>query len=172
MASKAQSQKAGGNISDEQRRQIEEDVSQEIERKQEASKAAERAQYCKKKAKELADAAKAAGDPDERQKLLNEALEKEVEAETFGKTAKYLQSGAFQGMVAGTGLGGGIGIWLGIVTGTIVGGATGTVTGGIGAGVGLGIGAVHGPFVKIGDLMGNTIRKITGDIPGWKVRLA
>ena len=168
MARKAQSQKAGGKISDDQQRQIEENVQQEIERKQEAAKAAEKAQYCRKKAKELTDAAKAAGDPDERQKLLNEALNKEVEAETFGKTAKYLQTGAFQGMLAGTGLGAGIGLWLGTVTGTIVGGATGTVTGGIGAGVGLGIGAIHGPFVKIGDLMGNTLRKITGDIPGWK----
>lgn len=168
MAPKAGSQKQTGNISEEQQRQIEEDVRKEIEAKQEAAKAAERAQYCKKKAKELADAAKGAGDPDERQKLLNEALEKEVEAETFGKTAKYLQSGAFQGMLAGTGLGGGIGIWLGIVTGTLVGGTTGTLTGGIGAGIGLGIGAIHGPFVKIGHLMGNTLRKITGDIPGWK----
>lgn len=168
MASKTQPQKKSGGVSEEQQHQIEEDVSKEIERKQEAAKAAEKAQYCKKKAKELTDAAKAAGDPDERQKLLNEALNKEVEAETFGKTAKYLQSGAFQGMVAGTGLGAGIGLWLGTLTGTIVGGTTGTVTGGIGAGVGLGVGAIHGPFVKIGDLMGNTIRKITGDIPGWK----
>ena len=168
MANKAPAQKQSSNISAEQQQRIEEDASKKINEKQEAAKAAERAQYCKKKAKELTDAAKACGDPDERQKLLNEALEKEVEAETFGKTAKYLNSGSFQGLVGGAGLGAGIGIWLGTVTGTIVGGTTGTITGGIGAGIGLGVGAVHGPFFKVGELMGNTLRKITGDIPGWK----
>ena len=157
-----------GNINEERQRQLEEDVAKDVERKQEAANAARKAEYCKRKAKELIDAAKAAGDPDERQKLLNEALNKEVEAETFGKTAKWLQTGAFQGMLAGTGLGGGIGVWLGIVTGTLVGGTTGTITGGIGAGVGLGIGALHGPWFKVGDAMGNTLRKVTGDIPGWK----
>ena len=168
MADQNEGTEKTSNISDERRRQMEDEIAKDIERKQEAANAARKAEYCKRKAKELTDAAKAAGDPDERQKLLNEALEKEVEAETFGKTAKWLQTGAFQGMVAGTGLGAGIGLWLGAVTGTIVGGTTGTITGGIGAGVGLGIGAIHGPWFKVGNLMGDTIRKITGDIPGWK----
>lgn len=143
-------------------------TAKEKERKEETSKAANKALEAQKKAKELTQAAAAAGDPEERQKLLNQALEKEVEAETFGKTAKYLQSGAFQGLCAGAGIGGSIGVSLGVLTGTLVGGTTGIVTGGLGAGIGLGVGALHGPWFKVGELMGSGIRKITGDIPGWK----
>ncbi|KAF2478952.1 hypothetical protein BDY17DRAFT_46356 [Neohortaea acidophila] len=144
------------------------DAAREKERKQETSKAAKKALAAQKKAKELTQAAAAAGDPDERQKLLNQALEKEVEAETFGKTAKYLNSGTWQGLCAGCGLGGSVGVWLGIVTGTLVGGVTSLVTGGLGAGIGAGVGALHGPWFKVGEWMGESIRKITGDIPGWK----
>lgn len=144
------------------------DEAKEAERKRETSKAAQKAINAQKEAKRLTQAAAAAGDPDERQKLLNQALEKEVEAETFGKTAKYLQTGPFQGLCAGAGLGGSVGVWLGAVTGTLVGGTTSLITGGLGAGIGLGVGAAHGPWFKVGEWMGEGIRKITGDIPGWK----
>lgn len=140
----------------------------ETERQRETSKAAQKSLEAQKKARELTQAAAAAGDPDERQKLLNEALERAVEAENFGKTAKYLQTGAFQGLCAGAGLGSGIGVSLGVVTGTLVGGTTSLVTGGLGAGLGLGVGAAHGPWFKVGEMMGEGIRKVTGDIPGWK----
>lgn len=143
-------------------------AAQEQQRKKESADAARKALEAERKAHELTQAAAAAGDPDVRQKLLNEALEKEVEAETFGKTAKYLNSGAFQGLCAGAGLGGGIGIWLGVLTGTLVGGTTGVVTGSLGGGLGATIGYAHGPWFSVGKMMGEGIRKITGDIPGWK----
>ncbi|KAK3680747.1 hypothetical protein LTR37_021081 [Vermiconidia calcicola] len=124
----------------------------EKQRKQETSQAAQKSIELKKKAQELRQAAAGAGDPDHRQKLLNEALNKEVEAESFGKTARYLQSG----------------VGLGTITGTLVGGVTSTVTGGLGAAVGAGVGYLHGAWFKVGDLAGNTLRKVTGDLPGWK----
>ncbi len=90
------------------------------ERQQEAQKAAQKSLELQNKAKELISAAAAAGDPEERQKLLQQALDKEIEAETFGKTARYLNTGSFQGLCAGAGLGGGIGVALGTLTGTLV----------------------------------------------------
>lgn len=113
-------------------------LQREQERQRETAEAARKAREAQALAKELTQAAAACGDPDERQKLLNQALEKEVEAETFGKTAKYLNTGAFQGLCAGAGLGGGVGVALGTLTGTLVGGTTGVITGGIGGGLGLG----------------------------------
>lgn len=140
----------------------------EEERKKESSKAAQAALAAQKKATELIQAAAGAGDPKERQKLLNEALQKEIEAESFGKTAKYISSGTFQGLAAGTGIGVGTGAGLGTLTGTLVGGVSSLVTGGLGAAVGTGVGALHGPFFKLGDVAGNAISKITGTIPGWE----
>ena len=63
------------------------------ERQEESSKAAQSAIAAQKEAQKLRRAAAGAGDPDERQKLLNQALEKQIASEKFGKTAKYLQSG-------------------------------------------------------------------------------
>ena len=128
------------------------DDGKEAERKQETSKAANKALQAQKKARELTQAAAGAGDPDERQRLLNEALNKEVEAENFGKTAKYLQSGTFQGLLAGSGLGGGVGVWLGIVTGTLVGGTTGILTGGLGGAIGSGVGCVQSIQSELGEV--------------------
>ncbi|KAK4547289.1 hypothetical protein LTR36_000944 [Oleoguttula mirabilis] len=140
----------------------------EGERREESSKAAKSALAAQKKAKELTQAAAGAGDPQERQKLLNEALEQEIAAESFGKTAKYLQSGTFQGMLAGSGIGVGTGAGLGTVTGTLVGGTTSLVTGGLGGAVGSGVGALHGPFIKMGDVAGEGVKKVTGTLPGWE----
>ncbi len=64
----------------------------EAERKAESSKAAQESIDAQKKAKELTQAATSAGDPEERQKLLNEALEHEIASESFGKTAKYVST--------------------------------------------------------------------------------
>lgn len=88
-----------------------------------------------------------------------------MKAETFGKTAKWIQtSGSFQGFAAGSGLGIGLGAAVGTLTGTLVGGPTGLITGGIGAG----IGKLHGPFVNVSDWGLDKIRGITGDLPGWE----
>lgn len=149
-----QSNKKGKTISD-----------QEI--RQESSKAASAAVSAQKKAKDLKDAAAAAGDPDERQKLTEQAVNAEIEGESFGKTAKYLRSGTFQGMAVGTGLGFAPSATLGALTGTLVGGVTSVITGGLGAGVGAAAGAVHGPMVDMGQLAGKGVRKATGWLPGW-----
>jgi hypothetical protein len=134
---------------------------------EESSKAASAAFSAQTKARELRDAAGGTSDPEERQKLMERAIDKEIEAESFGKTAKYLRSGAFQGMAVGAGLGMTPSATLGALTGTLVGGVTSVITGGIGGGIGAAAGAVHGPIVNMGELAGKGVRKATGDLPGW-----
>ena len=41
---------------------------------------------------------------------------------------------------------------------------TSLLTGGVGAG----IGAAHGPFIRLGDVAGEGVRKVMGSIPGWE----
>lgn len=139
----------------------------EAEIRQESSKAAQKALEAQQKANELKEAANGAADPDERQKLMEEAIDYQVEAESLGKTAKYMRRGTFQGMAVGCGLGTVPGLTLGTLTGTLVGGLTSAVLGGLGAGLGSLVGFAHGPFWNIGEVMGKGIRKITGDLPGW-----
>ncbi|KAG9732853.1 hypothetical protein KCU73_g11207, partial [Aureobasidium melanogenum] len=140
----------------------------EAECRQESSKAASKALELEKQAKELTQAAAGAGDPDERQKLLNEALSKSVEAQSFGKVAKYLRSGAFQGLLAGGGVGTGVGAGLGALTGTLVGGVSSLALGGLLGGIGSAVGALHGPWAKPEEIIGKGVQKLSGMIPGWK----
>ncbi|KAF2437340.1 hypothetical protein P171DRAFT_425240 [Karstenula rhodostoma CBS 690.94] len=140
----------------------------EEEVRKESSKAAKQAKEAHNKATELLQAAAAAGDPDERQKLMEEALEHQIQSKSFGKTARYLRSGTFQGMAVGAGLGIAPGASLGAITGTLVGGVSSTALGGLGAGVGAATGWMHGPFWDLGKGGGNIIKKITGNLPGWK----
>ncbi|XP_014553001.1 hypothetical protein COCVIDRAFT_108752 [Bipolaris victoriae FI3] len=135
--------------------------------RQESGKAANAALAAQKKAKELKDAAAAAGDPEERERLTEEATNAEIEAESFGKTAKYLRSGAFQGMAMGTGLGVAPGATLGAISGTLVGGISSTLLGGLGAGIGGVTGAIHGPFVNMGKVAGKGMKKLTSFLPEW-----
>ena len=135
--------------------------------RQESSKAANAAASAHNKAKELRDAAAASGDPEERGKLTEQAINAEIEAESFGKTAKYLRSGAFQGMAAGAGLGLAPSATLGALTGTLVGGVTSVITSGLGGGIGAAAGAVHGPMVDMGKLAGKGVRKATSFLPSW-----
>ncbi|KAF2818473.1 hypothetical protein CC86DRAFT_337183 [Ophiobolus disseminans] len=137
--------------------------------RQESSKAANASMNAQKKAKELKAAAAGAGDPDERQKLTEQAVNAQIEAESFGKTAKYMRSGAFQGLAVGTGLGVAPGATLGAVTGTLVGGVTSTITGGLGGGIGTAAGALHGPIWNLGEVAGKGVRKFTGKLPAWVV---
>ncbi|CAK4033292.1 Hypothetical predicted protein [Lecanosticta acicola] len=166
MASKSQQKRQSDNPNAQGSPKAQ-NVVDEREVRQESSKAARQAQLAKKKAKELRDAAAAAGDPEERQKLLEQAIDKEIEAESFGKTAKYLRSGTFQGMVMGTGIGVTPGLTLGVLTGTLVGGLTSLITGGLGAGIGALTGWIHGPFFNVGAMAGKGIQRITGNLPGW-----
>lgn len=138
------------------------------ERRKESSKAAQQALAARKRAEELRQAADRAADPQERQRLIKEATSKQAEAVSLGKTAKYLQSGAFQGLVAGVGIGSVPGLALGTITGTLVGGATTLVVGGLGGAVGAATGAIHGPFVNMGKIAGKGMNKVTGSLPGWK----
>lgn len=142
-----------------------EEIEFERKRRLESSKAAKEALEAKKKAAELREAAKGAGDPEERQKLLEEAIDREAQAESFGKVAKYMRSGTFQGMAFGAGLGVIPGLELGALTGTLVGGTVSLITGGIGAAGGALTGFLHGPFFNVGEVAGQGIRKITGDGP-------
>lgn len=135
--------------------------------RQQSSKAAHAALQAQAKANELKKAAAGAGDADERQKLMEQAIDAQVEAESFGRTAKYLRSGAFQGLAVGAGLGIAPGATLGAITGTLVGSVSSTLLGGIGGGIGAAAGAINGPFWDLSKLAGNGIRKITGDLPGW-----
>jgi ElaB/YqjD/DUF883 family membrane-anchored ribosome-binding protein len=139
----------------------------EKEVRQETAKAAQAAAAAQKEAKKLKDAAAAAGDPDERQKLTEQAVNKEVEAESFGKTAKYLNSGTWQGLAVGAGIGVAPGAGLGTLTGTLVGGVSSTILGGLGGGIGAAVGKMHGPMWTMGGLAGKGMRKATAGLPGW-----
>lgn len=134
------------------------DVVPDEEVRKESSKAANQAISAQRKAQELKQAAAGAGDADERQKLMEQAIDAQIQAESFGKTAKYMRSGTFQGLAVGTGLGVAPGATLGALTGTLVGGVTSTITGGLGGGIGAAAGAIHGPIWNIGEVAGKGIQ--------------
>ena len=140
----------------------------EEEARQESAKMAKQAKEAQDKATELLQAAAAAGDPEEREKLMKEALEQQMKSKAMGKTARYLRSGTFQGMAVGAGLGIAPGASLGAITGTLVGGVTSTLLGGLGAGLGAATGAIHGQFFDPDKMVGKGIQKISGLVPGWK----
>lgn len=126
--------------------------------RKESSKAANQAISAQRKAHKLKQAAAGAGDPDERQKLMEQAIDAQIQAESFGKTAKYMRSGAFQGLAVGTGLGVAPGATLGALTGTLVGGVSSTIIGGLGGSLGAAAGALHGPFWNLGEVAGKGIK--------------
>lgn len=136
---------------------------------QESSKAASKALELENQAQDLTQAAAETNDPDERQKLLNEALAKSIEAQSYGKVAKYLSSGAFQGLLAGGGVGTGVGAGLGTLTGTLVGGVSSLALGGVLGGIGSAVGAIHGPWAKPEEIIGKGVQTLSGLMPGWNV---
>ena len=147
------------------------DTPSEKEINTESSKAAKKALELRTHSRELTQAAADAGDPEERQRLLDEALAKSKEAEKLGKTAKFLKSGGFQGLLAGGGVGTIIGVGLGTLVGTLTGalvGGVGTlVVGGLGSGIGSAVGALHGPWLKSEEALRDGLGKITGALPNW-----
>lgn len=100
------------------------------------------------KAKRLTEQASKAADPQERERLLKDALGQSSEPRSQGKKG-WLESGGVQGALGGAGAGTAVGAGLGTVTGTLVGGASSVAVGGVGAAVGGGVGIVHGPFMKL-----------------------
>lgn len=102
-------------------------------------------------ASSLRQQAETIADPTERERLLKEAYNKEVEARGLSKLAKRMQSGTWQGMAGGAGIGGVLSVGLGGVVGTLVGGILAVPSVGLGALIGSGVGALHGPFIKLGN---------------------
>ena len=108
------------------------------------------AQRAQSQANDLRDKAKQFSDPAQREKALQEAFEKEVEANGHAKMARRLQSGTWQGMGFGGGIGAGAGLGTGALIGTLLGGILAVPTTGLGMLIGAGTGAIHGPWVKLG----------------------
>jgi hypothetical protein len=142
----------------------------EQELKQNSGISASMALQAMQKAWDLRQAANAAGDPNAREKILAKAINKEIEAESFGKAAKYTRSGAFQGLAAGAGLGVQPGVTIGKLTGALVGGVISTVTGLLGGGIGSVYGAMNGPFWDLGEMASQGVRGVVGDFPNWYKR--
>jgi hypothetical protein len=140
----------------------------EHEIKQNSGVSATMALQAAQKAWDLRQAANAAGDPNAREEILAKAINKEIEAESFGKAAKYTQSGAFQGLAAGAGLGVQPGVTIGKLTGALVGGTISTVTGLLGGGIGSVYGAMNGPMWNLGEMASHGVRGVVGDFPNWK----
>ncbi|KAK4555539.1 hypothetical protein LTR86_007292 [Recurvomyces mirabilis] len=101
------------------------------------------------KALSLKDMALKCLNPVERQRLIQEAYDKELQANGQSKWAKRLTSGPWQGGMGGAGIGGGVGMGIGTVVGTLVGSVAALPTTAIGGLVGVGVGGIHGPFVKL-----------------------
>src|SRR6186713_1745651 len=89
-------------------------------------------------------------DPKQREKVLSEAFDREMEAKGLTKKARILKSGTFQGAAGGAGIGAATGIGLGTVVGTVVGTVASVPTTALGGLVGAGTGAIHGPWIKLG----------------------
>jgi hypothetical protein len=135
----------------------------EHEIKQNSGVSASMALQAGQKAWELRQAAHGAADAQAREEILAKAINKEIEAESFGKAAKYTQSGTFQGLAAGAGLGVQPGVTIGKLTGALVGGTISTVTGLLGGGIGSVYGAMNGPMWDLGQMASQGVQGVVGD---------
>jgi hypothetical protein len=88
-------------------------------------------------------------DPKERERIVKEAYNKELEAHGDSKFARMIRSGAWQGLFAGGGIGAGVGVGVGTVVGTVVGGVVSIPTTALGGLIGSGVGALHGPWITL-----------------------
>ncbi|KAJ9617256.1 hypothetical protein H2200_000977 [Cladophialophora chaetospira] len=120
-----------------------EEMMKTIESLQKAQKAQSMANNLKQKAMAMTSST-------QREKMLREAFDKEMEANGHSKMAKRLQSGSWQGFGFGGGIGAASGLGIGAVTGTVLGAILAVPTTGIGMLAGTATGAIHGPFVKLG----------------------
>lgn len=140
----------------------------EHEVKQSSAASAELALQAARKAYDLRQAAYGLADPNAREEMLAKAINREIEAESFGKAAKYTRSGAFQGLAAGAGLGIQPGVTLGKLTGALVGGLVSSAGALLGGGIGSAYGAISGPFWDLGQMASQSVRNIVGDFPNWE----
>ncbi|KAK5081134.1 hypothetical protein LTR05_007927 [Lithohypha guttulata] len=120
-----------------------EDMVKTIENLQKAQKAQSVANDLKSKAMAMTKSK-------ERERMITEAFDKEVEAHGHSKMAKRLQSGTWQGLGFGGGIGAATGIGTGAVLGTVLGAVTAVPTTLLGGAIGTGVGAIRGPFIKLG----------------------
>lgn len=138
MPDKKQGEPAGKGMSDQER------FKKQVEAAQKARAAQATAASWKEKALKCTNSK-------ERQKMLQNAYDAEVEAHGQSKFAKRLQSGPWQGGVAGAGIGAGVAAGLGTVVGTLVTGLVSVPTAAVGGLTGLAVGAVHGPWFQFDD---------------------
>lgn len=120
-----------------------EEMLKTIESLQKAQKAQTTANNLKSKAMAMTNST-------QREKMLKEAFDKEMEAHGHSKMAKRLQSGTWQGLGFGGGIGAASGLGLGAGVGTVLGAILAVPSTGLGMLVGSGVGAIHGPWVKLG----------------------
>lgn len=123
------------------------------ERLKQAASAAEQAIAAQGMANKLRETAATFTDPKKREKMLTDAYNKEKEAHGNSKKARLLQSGAFQGSIGGAGIGGAVSAGVGTLVGTVVGTVTAIPVTGLGALAGAGVGAIHGPWIKLGNIV-------------------
>ncbi|EXJ60685.1 hypothetical protein A1O7_04838 [Cladophialophora yegresii CBS 114405] len=130
-----------------------EEMLKTIESLQKAQKAQSTANSLKQKAMAMASSG-------QREKLLKEAFDKEMEANGHSKMAKRMQSGPWQGLGFGGGIGAASGLGLGAGVGTVLGAILSVPATGLGMLVGSGVGAIHGPWVKLGGGKGGKVEEV------------
>ncbi len=122
----------------------------EDERLMQAAQAAKAAASAQGMVESLKSKASMLTDPKQREKMLSEAYNHEIEAKGLSKKARVLKSGTFQGAAGGAGIGMATGMGLGTVVGTLTGVVASVPTMALGGLVGAGTGVIHGPWIKLG----------------------
>lgn len=110
----------------------------------------QKAQKAQSTANDLKSKAMAMTDSKQREKIIREAFDKEMEAHGHSKAAQRLQSGPWQGLGIGGGMGAAAGLGTGAALGTVLGVVTAIPTTLLGAGIGTATGAIRGPWIKLG----------------------
>ena len=119
------------------------------ERLAQADQATKSASWASKMVETLRSKAALLTDPKERQRVLTEAYQRELEARGLTRKAKILSSGTVQGATGGAGIGAATGAGLGTAVGTLVGTVAAVPTTLVGGLVGAGTGAIHGPWFRL-----------------------
>ncbi|KAF7514315.1 hypothetical protein GJ744_000085 [Endocarpon pusillum] len=122
----------------------------EDERLMQAAQVAKAADSAQRMVDSLKSKAALLTDPKERERVLSEMYDHEIEAKGLSKKARILKSGTFQGAAGGAGIGAATGIGVGTLVGTLVGTVASVPTTALGGLVGAGTGAIHGPWIKLG----------------------
>ena len=122
----------------------------EDERLMQAAKAAQAASSAQGMVDSLKSKAAMLTNPKERERVLSEVYNREIEAKGHSKKARVLKSGTFQGAAGGAGVGVATGIGMGTLVGTLVGTVASVPTTALGGLVGAGTGVIHGPWIKLG----------------------